>query len=265
MSACPSERSEGGLSPDTKTQLPDFTQSYNKYSYVLNNPLKYTDPTGMIGVGGGGGGGGSNGGLSGPGVHPNIITDVLWGTSGYSDLLLNESIDDGDWGGGANGGGASIGASGGGHSDRDKENTNANTRGGNGYIDFSKAVEHYNYGNGQPLQSDANKIDYANFSMSRFDNPDGYTNTGDAFVFIKFAGRDFVNTTQALVYGTVTAVQLSGSSFFLLPDTYNFDVKLQPGSFVRDVETMYGGYINSPTGQGKPFEIDFYGIVHLNK
>jgi hypothetical protein len=34
------------LSPDNVVQAPDNTQSFNRYSYCLNNPLKYTDPTG---------------------------------------------------------------------------------------------------------------------------------------------------------------------------------------------------------------------------
>jgi len=34
------------LSPDDHVQLPDFSQNYNRFSYCLNNPLKYTDPTG---------------------------------------------------------------------------------------------------------------------------------------------------------------------------------------------------------------------------
>ena len=34
------------LSADNVVQAPDFTQSYNRYSYCLNNPLKYTDPSG---------------------------------------------------------------------------------------------------------------------------------------------------------------------------------------------------------------------------
>ena len=34
------------LSPDNYVQLSDFSQSFNRYSYCLNNPLKYTDPSG---------------------------------------------------------------------------------------------------------------------------------------------------------------------------------------------------------------------------
>jgi RHS repeat-associated protein len=34
------------LSPDVDLQDPGNTQSHNRYSYALNNPLKYTDPTG---------------------------------------------------------------------------------------------------------------------------------------------------------------------------------------------------------------------------
>ena len=34
------------LSPDPFVQMPDNTQSFNRYSYCLNNPLKYTDETG---------------------------------------------------------------------------------------------------------------------------------------------------------------------------------------------------------------------------
>lgn len=34
------------FSPDNFVQLPDFTQNYNRYSYCLNNPLAYVDPSG---------------------------------------------------------------------------------------------------------------------------------------------------------------------------------------------------------------------------
>ena len=34
------------LSPDNYIQAPDFSQNFNRYSYVVNNPLRYTDPSG---------------------------------------------------------------------------------------------------------------------------------------------------------------------------------------------------------------------------
>jgi RHS repeat-associated protein len=34
------------LSPDNYVQAPDNSQNFNRYSYCLNNPLKYTDPSG---------------------------------------------------------------------------------------------------------------------------------------------------------------------------------------------------------------------------
>ena len=35
------------LSADPTVQFPGYSQSYNRYSYVLNNPLSYTDPSGF--------------------------------------------------------------------------------------------------------------------------------------------------------------------------------------------------------------------------
>jgi RHS repeat-associated protein len=36
------------LSPDPIIQNPENTQSLNRYSYVVNNPMKYTDPSGYV-------------------------------------------------------------------------------------------------------------------------------------------------------------------------------------------------------------------------
>lgn len=34
------------VAPDPYVQVPDLTQAFNRYSYCINNPLKYTDPNG---------------------------------------------------------------------------------------------------------------------------------------------------------------------------------------------------------------------------
>jgi|GEM_PF-120694 len=36
------------LSPDPFVQMPDFSQNFNRYSYCMNNPLKFTDPSGEL-------------------------------------------------------------------------------------------------------------------------------------------------------------------------------------------------------------------------
>ena len=36
------------FSPDPFVQVPDFTQSFNRYSYCMNNPVMYSDPDGEI-------------------------------------------------------------------------------------------------------------------------------------------------------------------------------------------------------------------------
>ncbi|MCQ2319551.1 MAG: RHS repeat-associated core domain-containing protein, partial [Bacteroidales bacterium] len=36
------------LSPDNYVQCPDNPQNFNRYAYCLNNPLRYTDPSGEV-------------------------------------------------------------------------------------------------------------------------------------------------------------------------------------------------------------------------
>ncbi len=36
------------MQADPFIQAPKFTQSFNRYSYVFNNPMSYTDPSGYI-------------------------------------------------------------------------------------------------------------------------------------------------------------------------------------------------------------------------
>jgi hypothetical protein len=126
-----------------------------------------------------------------------------------------------------------------------------------GYIDFAEATTQWRFGKGQPLYADANKLDWGKFSMSRFDNTK-LTYQGYPLVYVQFAGSDYVNKTQALVYGSLGLVKVSDDSFYVLPDQYDFDIKFQPGSFLRDQYTNASGIFSGP---GTPFTIYFYGIV----
>ena len=74
------------LSPDKIVQAPGYTQSYNRYSYCMNNPLRYTDPSGWY----------TMRGQDFSGVYPDFL-DRIYGSSGGGAFAL---------GGGGGGGGS---------------------------------------------------------------------------------------------------------------------------------------------------------------
>jgi RHS repeat-associated protein len=81
------------LSPDPYVQAPTNTQNYNRYSYVLNNPLKYTDPSGEVIF--------TLAALLIPGgqvfLPLAISMDVGWMTGGISADYRGMSFTDGAW------------------------------------------------------------------------------------------------------------------------------------------------------------------------
>jgi RHS repeat-associated protein len=69
------------ISPDPLVQFADESQSFNRYSYVLNNPLRYTDPSGFCIAGGpscpmSGLGGFSGGGAGGSSFRATLVHSV---------------------------------------------------------------------------------------------------------------------------------------------------------------------------------------------
>ncbi|WP_378181977.1 FG-GAP-like repeat-containing protein [Aquimarina sp. SS2-1] len=76
------------LSPDNFIQNPYNTQNYNRYSYVLNNPLMYTDPTGQMYEDEGSGWGEGMGGSVLGGAIASIATN--WDSWGMKDFFNND-------------------------------------------------------------------------------------------------------------------------------------------------------------------------------
>ena len=91
------------LSPDPVVADASFSQSWNAYSYAMNSPLSYSDPSGLTLVGGcppsvcaGGGFGGGHGGFGPSSVlanswHRTVGVGVIW-SFGYGFGLPNLSI-----------------------------------------------------------------------------------------------------------------------------------------------------------------------------
>ena len=86
------------MSPDPVTQAPSMGRNYNRYTYALNNPLKYTDPTGYTAEDGGGitcprGGNGS------PNCpYPDISGAAVVDPNGFAGQQLRDLFSANAWG-----------------------------------------------------------------------------------------------------------------------------------------------------------------------
>jgi hypothetical protein len=76
------------LSPDPFVQAPDFSQNFNRYSYCLNNPLKYTDPSGGFGANYSGMQYSQHGGLS---ANPSVEVSYPLTTGAYGTYNIDGS------------------------------------------------------------------------------------------------------------------------------------------------------------------------------
>ena len=83
------------IQPDPIVQAPDFSQSWNRYAYVFNNPLKFVDPTGYETTGSNGEGSGSSGEESGlaPGAThgTDAKIDGKWGPTRRGEVLTKKA------------------------------------------------------------------------------------------------------------------------------------------------------------------------------
>jgi hypothetical protein len=126
-----------------------------------------------------------------------------------------------------------------------------------GILTFGEANGWRRWGKGQPLYVDFSKIDLGNITMADFKKTKTSVQ-GNPSILVKFDGKNYVNKTQALVYGTITLVKIGSNKVMAMPDNYNFDMKYTPESTYRDIGTLLGLYL---TPAGMPFPIYFYNNV----
>ncbi len=239
------------LSPDPIIQFPANSQSYNSYSYVLNNPLKFTDPSGFLAEGDSTANGKNTNWSEATAKALNIVgssydkeeESISSFNTDYTQTGKTEFITEEN----------SV-------SDKTKA-VEGDRRVGSadGGITFGEADGHYKWGFGEPLYVDLDKIDFGDVTMARFNNPEFYSE-GHPGVYVRFETSDYVNRDQALIYGTIGIVKIGDNTIMAMPDIYDFDLKLKDGSFIRDAATVLG---KTYAGWGIQFPIYFRGTTTL--
>lgn len=275
------------LSVDPLVQLEDFTQGFNRYSYCLNNPLRYTDPSGKVAwlipvigavIGAYIGGVVSNGGEFNPGAwnwkSPStymgvVIGGVIGAYGGYGfanpgTIMFGVSI---NWRGLISIGvaGYSIGQSTGWKLDFTWSNPYSN-----GSIPIKHSTgNNESSGQGQGERPDADGVITFFEAKSWYLYGDGQQQTvninslhlenirRDMFdangkYYANFDGwNDFNDPNDALVYGSLGfELNKSGTGFKVIGemDKYDFDIRWNDGRNLRNVLTLGGDIVNSSSG-----------------
>lgn len=126
---------------------------------------------------------------------------------------------------------------------------------------FDDAIWHYRLGNGAPVNINLSSLDFSSVKVSDFDTPE-FIYEGAPGIWVRFDNKkDYVNPSQALIYGTVDVVYIGNNRIMVLPNTYDFDLKLEKGSLKRDFATMMGAMYN---GSVTPYVIYFNGTTKIS-
>ena len=143
-----------------------------------------------------------------------------------------------------------------------------------GYLTFSDAKAHYQFGGGTPVTVDLNKIDLSYVSLSDFGK--------DGRALVKLDGKHFSNVNDALVHGTITIQRIGNTNTASIAGQgygmYNFEMHPWNAAFnifFRNPATFMGAIVNSltiiqtptpivvPTG-GTPYPIYYRGTTTIN-
>lgn len=281
------------LQPDNYVQDPSNTQNYNRYGYVLNNPLKYTDWTGekwkikltwsdlfagvsilagtALAVFGGPAGQILGAKLIGAGVTHFGVALARYSSNGgswteasnyagFSSPTISINTGWGDSKTDTNGVNQNepvvkpkSDVDGGGKN----SSNNHNWENGDGYITVEEAVHTWQYGGGkQNPYADITKLDLSKVHVSDFPKGEGST------IWVNFASKKYyTNPTQAIVYGNISLTLMEGNKVFVpYQDKYDFDIRGTFSSIKRDVLTVWGNMYNS---FGTPYYITINGVTTI--
>ena len=237
------------LSVDQFVQESDNSQGFNRYAYCLNNPLRYTDPSGWRMNPTPGGTSSSNdyyrdiysyveraleprdlGLLQLPENDPSVVwmeENEMHGTGGKEDAQKTIPETNG-------------------------ENPPEGSRVHSGKNLLHKAFWHYQFGGGEDYWVDAStmKLDY----ISQDDL--FYQENGTATINL----FDYSKTDEtALALGKITLEPKGNDLFEIIPDKYDFNIEWKNGWTTRNIGTFISGYLHGPVIDNIPIPTFWIG------
>ncbi|WP_026948160.1 RHS repeat domain-containing protein [Algoriphagus marincola] len=251
--------------------LAELAPDWTPYRYGFNNPMKYTDPTGMFEYSDGYStqdSRNSTGSISYSGVYQGNKSDTDKGSSA-STTVIAESQESG----------ARAVVDNQPFIQEEKRQSNGEGRN----LTFYQARVWYMFGGGNPLEVDLGALDLSGVSMADFNER--------GLATIRLDTKHFSNANDALVHGTITLQLLDGTNQAKIalnsgvdfPELkgqpagmFNFEMQSwsSPINWIRNPATLLGGLIygtsfigpNTPiyTG-GTPFPIYYRGTVTISK
>lgn len=260
------------LSPDPFIQMPNYSQSYNRFTYAFNNPLRFTDLSGYI---------------AGDSIRQNtnaLIKALFPQKEKYTfkQPLSYFNTDNTSLGPLAPGSeSAELQPVVNSKVDKDAEGNakkNPQSRG----VPFELARFWYQFGGGSRMDVELNSIDFSRVRMSDFDSR--------GLATIRLDSKHFSNINDALVHGTITLQRIGntnqakialnrGDDYAQLKGEpagmFNFEMQSlsEPINWIRNPETFLGGLIYGimPIGGtfiymgGKPFPIYYQGTITIKQ
>ena len=126
---------------------------------------------------------------------------------------------------------------------------------------FEDAIWHYRLGKGAPIDVNLSSLDLSGVRKDDFKNT-RYRHQNHPMIYVNFDQGYYTNPKQALIYGTIALVLIGPNRVMALPDTYDFDIKLNPTvqGIIRDIATLWGAFYSN---YGTAYEIRFNGTSSI--